>query len=93
MQGNCPDDAPLPTMPASEAPLRPLLPNQCVLTTDYDVMEVAGSMILWLDALYIRATSVQWAPFNTLIKVTPDGQTSNGGLWMSNVTLQVIDPS
>ena len=55
MQGNCGDVAPSFTPPTGHAPLRDLLPGQCLLLADHDLMWVGGQ--LWLDNLYVRLTS------------------------------------
>ena len=55
MQGNCGDVAPSFTPPTGHAPLRDLLPGQCLLLADGNLMWVEGQ--LWLDGLYVRLTS------------------------------------
>ena len=55
MQGNCGDVAPSFTPPTGHALLRDLLPGQCLLLADDNLMWVNRQ--LWLDGLYVRLTS------------------------------------
>ena len=48
-------EVPSAAFPAEHAPLRTLLPGQCLLLADTAVMIVANS-ILWLNNVYIRLT-------------------------------------
>lgn len=84
MQGNCEGVAsPLPVLNANDGPLRDLLPRQCLLLVDADLLEVDDSK-LWLDGLYVRLTSPRGEDgFAELIYIQPSGE-----LWMTDVTLQ-----
>ena len=88
MQGSC-GNVPAPTegelgLEASSAPLRPLLPGQCLLLVDTFFMRAYKKKEpLWLDGLYVR-----WgAPRNATLKLR--GIAVNQALvWMTNVTMQ-----
>ena len=81
MQGNCGDVAPSFTPPTGHAPLRELLPGQCLLLADDNSMLVGGQ--LWLDGLYVRLTSPRDGKFSRFLL-----STDNAVLWMTGVTLQ-----
>lgn len=58
-------------------PLRPLGPQQCLLVTDGDVMQVQGD--LWLDGLYLRMRNTVRFPTPQLLLVRgPPGGADNG---------------
>jgi hypothetical protein len=85
MQGNCYSvETPSASFPSGHAPLRPLLPNQCLLLADEDLLNVrAGN--LWLDSLYVRLTTPRDAGgvFYGFIQVGFEA-----AVWMTGVTLQ-----
>lgn len=82
MQGNC--GGLFHAAPGIEgAPLRPLLPHQCVLLADENLITVDESS-LWLDNVYIRLTAPRNISFNHFIDV----RGSSSKLWMSSVTVQ-----
>lgn len=86
MQGNCTGVAPpYPNLDLSHAPLRPLLPRQCLLLADDRLMEVDSSK-LWLDGLYVRLTTPRDTSgvFDGFILVSGSG----AEVWMTGVTLQ-----
>lgn len=78
MQGNCTDTAPTFKPPSGEAPLRPLLPGQCLLLTNIELQAEAN---LWLDGLYFRITT-----HTTLFRYI--GTVQGAELWLTRVTLQ-----
>ena len=92
MQGNCGDMHPNFTPAPGTAPLRSLLPGQCLLLADNTLLNVVGST--WLHGLYVRLTILETGEFNSLILGEPDPtaftQNSVTGprLWMTEVTLQ-----
>lgn len=82
MQGNCIEVVPTFNPPNGHASLRSLVPGQCLLLADLDVMEVYGN--LWLDRLYVRLTT----PRGDLEFPRILWAASPAGLWMTGVTLQ-----
>ena len=82
MQGNCGDIAPSFTPPTGHAPLRDMMPGQCLLLADSPFIQLPQSQ-LWLDGLHVRLTSPRGADFTSLVWTG-----SNAELWMTGVTLQ-----
>jgi hypothetical protein len=96
MQGNCTGAPPsAASLGLSGAPLLPLLPYQCLLVADAQLLGMDSQ--LWLDGLYVRyrstgrlmvghrGTSGFWrtAGYYSFIKIH-----NLGSLWMTAVTLQ-----
>ena len=71
------------TPPTGHVPLRSVLPGQCLLLADHNLMDVPGS--LWLDGLYVRLTSPRGVIYLSLISSMSGTETQ---LWMTGVTLQ-----
>jgi hypothetical protein len=83
MQGNCNSEAEFGTVPLKHAPLRRLLPRQCLILANHNVLEVWDSQ-LWLDSLYFRLTNPQKGSFDQFVIVK--GPIAE--VWMTSVTLQ-----
>lgn len=87
MQGNCEGLAPpSPYLDPSHVPLRPLLPRQCLLLADDDLLIVYSSQV-WLDGLYVRLTTprdTETGLFGSFISLG----TNESQVWMTDVTLQ-----
>jgi hypothetical protein len=81
MQGNCAGAPPsAASLDLSCAPLLPLLPYQCLIIADMDLLWT--DFQLWLDGLYVRYRCTTRADsFYNFIAVS-------GQLWMTAVTLQ-----
>lgn len=91
IQGNCLGQDPIVSIPDTHAPLRPLLPGQCVLLVDTAVLLVVNSSA-WLDNVYIRLTERR-TPFEEDLLATRQDvhvrvEGSLAELWMTNTTLQ-----
>jgi hypothetical protein len=83
MQGNCaaapPSAAPLGL---SGAALLPLLPYQCLLIADMDLLYAESPSQLWLDGLYVRyRRTARVDEFYNYLK-------TESKMWMTAVTLQ-----
>jgi hypothetical protein len=79
MQGNCAGAPPsAASLGLSGAPLLPLLPYQCLLIADVQLLRTSEDSQLWLDGLYVRYLG---GHFNTFIS-------NESYLWMTAVTLQ-----
>jgi hypothetical protein len=84
VQGNCASvDPPSASFPSGHAPLRSLLPNQCLLLADHHLQAVLGGK-LWLDSLYVRRTTQVTGSVFSLLQVLG----SDAEMWMTGVTLQ-----
>lgn len=70
---------------ATHAPLRNLLPNQCVLLANERLLEVSGGN-LWLDALYFRYPEAAEAGVSGTRFV--DVYRSDTDVFMTSVTFQ-----
>jgi hypothetical protein len=84
MQGNCAAAPPsAASLGLSGAPLLPLLPYQCLLITDMQLLQTDFNSELWLNGLYIRyrRTTRIDQPISEFILTA-------GNLWMTAVTLQ-----
>lgn len=76
--------------PPTHVALRPLLPRQCVLFVNHNLMWLINTR-LWLDALYVRLTTPRNADegFAQLIYLGRISELSDEeDLWMTDVTLQ-----
>lgn len=98
LQGNCSGEVPealLANLPMDTAPLRPLLPGQCLIIADAPFF-VLGQANLWLDGVYVRRQfKNSRAPFSPLLQIYPSEVDAElmvpPRLWMTNVTLQVCE--
>jgi hypothetical protein len=77
-----PDPTLTVTLPIGSAPLKPLLPGQCLLFTDGHLFSVEEGD-LWLDFLYIRLKRSLRDVSPSLVYVG-----FSGWLWLTGVTLQ-----
>lgn len=85
-QGNCESEVPESLkrkIPSSHAPLRPLLPYQCLLLADEQLLMLDATR-LWLDGVYVRLTEPRNATFGGFVELWG----SSTKLWMTGVTLQ-----
>jgi hypothetical protein len=90
MQGNCAGAPPsAASLGLSGAPLLPLLPYQCLLIADVQLLKTSWDTQLWLDGLYVR--------YRRTGRFRPDANGNHlaqpfienwGSLWMTAITLQ-----
>ena len=91
MQGNCLAAAAPEFVPISDAaPLRPMLPGQCLVVADHDVIVMKNAKI-WVDNLFVRLahdtdTAVGGLQSDVDNFMWLQGDTMQ--LFMTNVTLQ-----
>lgn len=86
VQGNCGPTTNISDVWSSDSSvsLRPLLPGQCLILADQNVIALKDNKI-WIDGLYIRLT----VPRNsTGYDRFVDVSGSDSQVWMTNVTLQ-----
>jgi hypothetical protein len=75
MQGNCAGAFPSDTsLGLSGAPLLPLLPYQCLLIADVQLLSTTENSQLWLDGLYVRYSRTGRYP---LLRVLPASTFTN----------------
>lgn len=81
MQGNC-------TQPPQWQLASELLPGQCVLLTDANILLPAplGVRELWLDRLYVLARGSSGGAANTVVPIIWDGRRDR--LWVTNSTFE-----
>jgi hypothetical protein len=83
MQGNCAAAPPsAASLGLSGAALLPLLPYQCLLIADMDLLYAVSTSQLWLDGLYVRYRRTACVDeFYEFLK-------TESKMWMTAVTLQ-----
>jgi hypothetical protein len=72
-------------IPATFAPMRPRMPQQCLLLADKALLTANRGMQLWLDALYVRLTKPRGDDVFEEFVMASDPETK---LFMTRVTLQ-----
>lgn len=88
MQGNCNSEVQFGKVGKwnpDDAPMRELLPRQCLVVADHNVLKVLDSK-LWIDQIYFRTASpARNGYFDQIILV--EGTLAE--VWMTTVTFQV----